>query len=64
MRRARYEILPDDGAYNGEIPGFQGVWANEDTLEACPDELQSVRDHAAGDQQGHVAEPAPAGYRR
>lgn len=41
MHRARYEIL-DDGTYYGEIPGFQGVYANADTLEACREELQSV----------------------
>jgi len=27
MELARYEIIEDDGAYWGEIPGFQGVWA-------------------------------------
>ncbi len=42
MHRARYEILPDDQTFYGEIPGFQGVWANEKTLEACRDESQSV----------------------
>ncbi|HVC33893.1 MAG TPA: type II toxin-antitoxin system HicB family antitoxin [Chloroflexota bacterium] len=42
MRRARYEILPDDGTYYGEIPGFQGVWSSAPTLEACRDELQEV----------------------
>ncbi len=41
MRRAHYEIL-EDGTYYGAIPGFQGVYANTDTLEACRDELQSV----------------------
>ncbi|GIV15768.1 MAG: HicB family protein [Armatimonadota bacterium] len=41
MHRARYEILPD-GTYYGEIPGFQGVYANEPTLEACRDTLQEV----------------------
>jgi len=34
MRRATYEILPD-GTFYGEIPDFQGVYANADTLEAC-----------------------------
>ena len=34
MRRATYEILPD-GTFYGEIPGFQGVWANSATLEGC-----------------------------
>ena len=42
MQRARYEILPDDGTFYGEIPGLNGVWANEPTLEACRDELRSV----------------------
>ncbi len=41
MRHATYEILPD-GTFYGEIPGFQGVWANADTLEAYRDELQEV----------------------
>lgn len=41
MRHARYEIL-EDGSYYGEIPGFQGVYANSDTLETCREELQSV----------------------
>lgn len=31
-QRARYEILPDSGAYYGSIPGFQGVWADTPTL--------------------------------
>lgn len=42
MRRARYEILPDDGSFYGEIPGFQGVYANADTLEECREELEEV----------------------
>ena len=42
MRRAKYEILDDNEGFWGEIPGFQGVWANADTLEECRDELQSV----------------------
>ncbi len=42
MHRAKYEILEDDGTFYGEIPGFQGVWANAKTLEACRDELESV----------------------
>lgn len=42
MHKARYEILPDDHTFYGEIPGFQGVWANAETLEACRDELQEV----------------------
>lgn len=42
MRRARYEILPDDSTFYGEIPGFDGVWANTDTLEGCREELEEV----------------------
>lgn len=30
------------GLITGEIQGFQGVYANADTLEACREELQSV----------------------
>ena len=41
MARARYEIL-SDGTFYGEIPGFQGVYANTDTLETCREELQEV----------------------
>ncbi|MFQ6031073.1 MAG: type II toxin-antitoxin system HicB family antitoxin [Dehalococcoidia bacterium] len=41
MRTAKYEILPD-GTFYGEIPGFQGVYANADTLESCREELQEV----------------------
>lgn len=42
MRRARYEILPDDGTYYGEILGFEGVYANADQLEKCREELEEV----------------------
>ena len=42
MSKARYEILPDDGTYYGEIAGFNGVYANADTLEACRDLLKEV----------------------
>lgn len=42
MHRATYEILEDDDTFFGRIPACQGVWANEDTLEACRDELESV----------------------
>ena len=42
MSKARYEILPDDGTYYGEITGFQGVYASATTLEACRDELEST----------------------
>jgi predicted RNase H-like HicB family nuclease len=42
MRKAKYEILPDDGSYYGAIPGFQGVYANAEQLEACRDELEEI----------------------
>ena len=42
MKRAKYEILPDDGSFYGEIPGIQGVWSNADTLEECRIELEEV----------------------
>jgi predicted RNase H-like HicB family nuclease len=42
MRQARYEILTDDGTFYGEIPGFDGVYANAVTLEACREELEEV----------------------
>ena len=42
MRRAHYEILEDDGSFYGEIPDFDGVWANADTLEGCREELAEV----------------------
>ncbi len=55
MRRARYEILPDDGSYYGEIPGLDGVWANAATLEACREELASALEDwvVAGLHLGH-----------
>ena len=42
MRHAHYEIMEDDEGFYGEIPGFDGVWAAEKTLEACRLELRSV----------------------
>jgi len=42
MRRAKYEILPDDGSYYGEIPGFPGVFANAGALEECRQQLEEV----------------------
>lgn len=41
MHKATYEIL-DDHTFYGEIPGFNGVYANAKTLEECRDELQEV----------------------
>jgi predicted RNase H-like HicB family nuclease len=42
LRHARYEILPDDGTYYGEIPEFNGVNANSDTLETCRKQLVEI----------------------
>ena len=42
MHQAKYKILPDDEGFYGEIPGFQGVWANAETLEDCREELAEV----------------------
>jgi predicted RNase H-like HicB family nuclease len=42
MELARYEIIEDDGTYWGEIPGLQGVWANNSTLEECRTELREA----------------------
>jgi predicted RNase H-like HicB family nuclease len=39
MHQAKYEVLTDDATFYGEIPGFNGVYANAETLEACRDEL-------------------------
>lgn len=54
MRLAKYEIL-EDHTYFGEIPGFQGVWANADSLDACREELQSVLEDwlVVGLRMGH-----------
>lgn len=41
LNRAQYKIL-DDGTYFGEIPGLQGVWASEKTLERCREVLREV----------------------
>jgi predicted RNase H-like HicB family nuclease len=42
MRRAQYELLPDDKLYYGEIPGFDGVYASAENLEDCREELKAV----------------------
>jgi predicted RNase H-like HicB family nuclease len=42
LRRAKYEILTDDGSYYGEIPECAGVYANAETLEECREELREV----------------------
>lgn len=41
LNQAQYKIL-DGGFYFGEIPGLQGVWASEKTLEECRETLREV----------------------
>jgi predicted RNase H-like HicB family nuclease len=42
MTGAQYKMLSDDGSWYGEIPGFNGAWANCDTIEECRTELEEV----------------------
>ena len=42
MEHARYEILPDDGTYYGEIQEYPGIYANALTLEQCRNELEEI----------------------
>jgi len=42
MHKARYEILKDDNSYYGEIPKFEGLYANAKTLEDCREELEEA----------------------
>jgi predicted RNase H-like HicB family nuclease len=42
MQQARYEILEEDRTFYGEIPNFDGVYGNAETLEKCREELEEV----------------------
>ncbi len=42
MEMAVYEIIEDEASYWGEIPGLQGVWARDKTLEGCRRELREA----------------------
>ena len=42
LEQAVYEIIEDEGTYWGEIPGLQGVWARDATLEGCRRELREA----------------------
>jgi predicted RNase H-like HicB family nuclease len=42
MELAKYEIIPEDVIYWGEIPPLQGVWASGETLETCRRELREA----------------------
>ena len=41
LKYAEYKKL-DNGTWFAEIPGFEGVWANASTVEACRSELEEV----------------------
>jgi len=41
IEHSSYKML-DDGSWFAEIPGFDGVWANAATVEACRKELLEV----------------------
>ena len=41
LARAKYKII-NGGSCFGEIPGFNGVWANNKNLEKCREELREV----------------------
>jgi predicted RNase H-like HicB family nuclease len=55
LRKAHHEILLDGEGYFGSIEGFQGVWAQGDTLEACREEFREVLEEwiALGLRTGH-----------
>ena len=55
MRRARYEILPENEGYFGTIDMLPGVWANAASLEVCRDQLQEVLEEwiVLGLRMGH-----------
>jgi predicted RNase H-like HicB family nuclease len=59
LRKAHYELLPDDGGCFGTIRGLDGVWAQAASLEECRDELQEVLEEwiILGLRMGH---PIPA----
>lgn len=42
MGEAHYKLLGGGEGFYGEIPGFEGVLAQTDTLEACREELAST----------------------
>ena len=41
LKKAEYKRL-EDGSWFAEIPGFDGVWANGETVEICRSELSEV----------------------
>jgi predicted RNase H-like HicB family nuclease len=62
MEIAVYEIIEDDGSYWGEIPGLQGVWTQDTTLEGCRRELrEALSDWIALRLRLHLPIPVLAG---
>ena len=39
---AKYELIDDGKTYYGSVKGFQGVWAQADTLKECEHNLREV----------------------
>lgn len=42
QRLAFYELMNDKEPYYGEIKGFEGVWAQGESLKDCEKNLQEV----------------------
>ncbi|NQT52544.1 type II toxin-antitoxin system HicB family antitoxin [bacterium] len=42
LRHAKYELLPEDGGYYGEVAECNGAYANAGTLEDCREQLREV----------------------
>jgi predicted RNase H-like HicB family nuclease len=39
MTQAQYRVVPESDFIYGEVPGFEGVYAEAETLEACRHDL-------------------------
>ena len=42
MRHARYEMLPQEGQWYGEVPECNGVYSTAETPDRCRQELEEV----------------------
>lgn len=42
MEIAHYEIIDEDKTFFATIPGFEGLWANGQSLEECRRNLQET----------------------
>ena len=62
MQDAVFVIFVEDGTYYGDIYGFQGAWANADTLEECRQELREVLEDwiILGIERGHEIPVLPS----